>query len=344
MSQTAAPRPPGARVAPSTRTTSRRNPLDGLVATIGGNNLSLIAALVILVTIITTQTKYFFLPTNLLNIGLAITLLGLLAIGQTVVIISGGLDISVGSMTGLCSVAAAMAIVATNNPALGVVAGLLAGAVAGMGNALIIILGRVNPVIATLATYSAYQGVALLITNGSAVGVSNQAFNSIGSGHILEIPVPLLILVGVAAAFFIFLRFTDVGRNIYAMGGNPVAARLSGINVNMYKFGIYTLSGLVAGLTGIILTARTTSGQPVSGSVGLELQAITAAVLGGCALAGGKGTIGGTILGVMILGVLNNGMILMNVPTFYQLLARGAVLVLAVVIQEWRTRRAARAR
>jgi len=340
MSEIVAPEP---QVTPRSTPATRRGPLAPVVQTIGGNNLSLIAALAILVTIIASQSKYFFLPSNLLNIGLAITLLGLLAIGQTVVIISGGLDISVGSMTGLCSVAAAVAVGASNSAIAGVGAGMLVGALAGAGNAFIIIVGRVNPVIATLATFSAYQGLALLTTNGSAVGISNDTFNNLGSGRILEVPIPLIMLVAVAILFFIFLRFTDIGRNIYAMGGNPVAARLSGINLNAYKFGIYTLSGIVAGLTGVILSARTTSGQPISGSQGLELQAITAAVLGGCALSGGKGTIGGTILGVLILGTLNNGMILMNVPTFYQLLARGLVLVVAVMIQEWRTRRAAKA-
>jgi ribose transport system permease protein/L-arabinose transport system permease protein len=140
-------------------------------------------------------------------------------------------------------------------------------------------------------------------------------------------------------AFHLFLAQSIVGRNIYALGGNPIVARFSGININRYRVGIYIMSGVAAGLAGILLAARTGSGQPVSGSQGLELEAITAAVLGGCALQGGKGTIVGALLGVAIIGVLNNGMILTSVPTFYQLLAKGSLLILAVVIAEYHLNR-----
>jgi ribose/xylose/arabinose/galactoside ABC-type transport system permease subunit len=135
----------------------------------------------------------------------------------------------------------------------------------------------------------------------------------------------------------VFLRYTDIGRNIYAMGGNPVAARLAGISLSKYRLGIYSLSGAVAGLAGVLLTAKTLAGEPSAGTQGLELEAITAALLGGCALAGGKGTVVGALLGVTIIGVLDNGLILLNVPSFYQLIAKGALLVAAVMIQEWRS-------
>jgi ribose transport system permease protein/L-arabinose transport system permease protein len=147
------------------------------------------------------------------------------------------------------------------------------------------------------------------------------------------------ILVAVVAIFFVLMRYTVVGRNIYAIGGNPVAARLAGLNNTSYQIGVYILSGAAAGLGGLLLAARTGSGQPISGSDGLELQAITAAVLGGCALTGGKGTIVGGVLGVIILGVLNNGMILTSVPTFYQMVARGLLLILAVLVAEQQAKR-----
>src|SRR5262249_29405047 len=142
-----------------------------------------------------------------------------------------------------------------------------------------------------------------------------------------------------ALLFHVFLAKTIVGRNVYALGGNPVVVRFAGIDLTRYRIGIYVMSGAAAGLAGILLAARTGSGQPLSGSQGLELEAITAAVLGGCALQGGKGTIGGALLGVVIIGVLNNGMILTSVPTFYQLLAKGALLILAVIIAEQQIRR-----
>jgi ribose transport system permease protein/L-arabinose transport system permease protein len=309
---------------------------------VGAQNLSLIIALLLLVTVISLQTDKFLSPANLLNIGLAIALLGLVAIGETVVIVSGGLDVSVGSTAGLASVASALAVGATGTAIGGVAVGIIAGALAGLTNGLIITVGRVNPVIATLATFSAFKGFAFLLSNGSAVAVTDAAFNALGSGRIMGIPIPLLILIGVAIAIHLMLRTMDLGRNIYALGGSLAAARLAGVPVRRYQMGAYILSGAIAGLAGVLLTARTTSGQPASGSQGLELEAITAAFLGGCALGGGSGTIVGTMLGVIIIGTLNNGLILLNVPTFYQLVAKGVLLVVAVMISEWRLSREGR--
>jgi ribose transport system permease protein/L-arabinose transport system permease protein len=308
-------------------------------AAIGAQNLSLLIVMIALAGFITSQTSDFLLPGNLLNIGLAVTLLGLVSMGQTVVIVAGGLDISVGSIVGLASVTAALAVEATGSASAGVAGAIAIGALAGAFNGLVITVGKINPVITTLATLSVFQGIGFLVTNGTAVSVSNVAFNNIGSGSIWIVPIPIAILIVTVAFVLIFLRYTDIGRNIYAIGGNPVAARLAGISLDRYKLGIYTLSGLIAGIAAIILTSRTTSGQPASGSVGLELASITAAVLGGCALTGGKGTVVGTFLGVLILGELGNGLILLNVPTFYQLVARGALLLIAVLVQEFRARR-----
>jgi ribose/xylose/arabinose/galactoside ABC-type transport system permease subunit len=305
------------------------------VSLIGGQNLGLLAALAILVAIIRTQSPYFFLSSNLLNIGSAISVLGVLAIVQTVVIVSGGLDISVGSAAGLTSVMTATALMHVHDLAFGLFAGLGIGLAAGTFNGIVITFGRVNPVIATLATFSAFRGAAELVTNGNSVGVTNSSFNYLGSGRLAGLPVPFVILLGVAVVFFVALRYTDIGRNVYALGGNPTAARLAGINVTRYKLGIYMVSGLMAGLAGILLTARTTSGQPISGSQGLELASITAALLGGAALNGGKGTIVGAFLGVTILGVLENGLTLLNVSSFYQDVARGGLLVAAVILQEF---------
>lgn len=305
----------------------------------GAQNISLLIALALLVAVIGSQNQDFFLTSNLINIGVAISVLGVVSIVMTVVIVSGGLDISVGSTAGLASVAAAGALTAVDSASFGIAAGVAIGAVAGAVNGLIITFGRVNPVIATLATYSAYRGIAFALTDGKAVAVDNDTFIALGSDRIWGIPYPVIVLVLVAIAFFVFLRYTDIGRNVYAIGGNPIASRLAGISLTKYRLGIYTLSGAVAGLAGVLLTAKTLAGEPSAGTQGLELEAITAALLGGCALAGGKGTIVGALLGVTIIGVLDNGLILLNVPSFYQLIAKGALLVAAVMIQEWRTGR-----
>jgi ribose/xylose/arabinose/galactoside ABC-type transport system permease subunit len=283
----------------------------------------------------------FFRPVNLVSITEGITLIGLTALAETVVMILGGLDISIGSLLGLCSAAAGVAMARVSSPVVGVATALLVGSLGGLLNGAIITRGKLDPVVVTLATYTAYRGVALLTTPGGyAVNVRNLAFNSLGTADILGIPLTVVILL-VAIAFFIFLlSYTTIGRNIFAIGGNPVEARLAGIDIDWYKVGVYTLAGLMAGLAAIILTARTKSGQPISGSEGMELQAITAAILGGVSSKGGKGTVVGAMLGVLIIGTLNNGMILLSIPTFYQRVARGLLLVVAALIQNWQLRSA----
>lgn len=311
-----------------------------LLQRIGSQNLSLLIALALLVAIFgSLRPDVFFSPRNLINIGLAVTVLGVLALAQTTVIVSGGLDISVGSIVGLSTMAAALTLQTVDNTGIGILAALAAGLAAGVINGLIITYGRVNSVIATLGTMTAFRGVAFLTSGGNSIAITNEGMSVLGSGIVLGLPIQLIVLAMIAVGFFIFLRSTIIGRNIYALGGNRTVARLAGIDINRYQIGIYAMSGLAAGLAGVLLTARTLSGQPASGSQGIEMEAITAAILGGCALQGGKGTIGGTLLGVLILGVLNNGMILTSVPQFYQLIAKGALLVGAVMIQEQQMRR-----
>jgi ribose transport system permease protein len=306
---------------------------------VGVTNVSLLLALGALVAIIGYQNSNFFLWQNIQVIGTSVALVGLLAVAQTVVIICGGLDISVGSMTGLASVASAMVFTSTASPWLGMGAALGLGLLCGVVNGSIIVYGRVNPVIATLATLAAFKGVAQLISNGRAQGYTgaDAIFNWLARGKILHIPSLIWLLALVAVLMHLMLKYTDLGRNIYAIGGNDTAARLAGINLNRYLIGVYMLTGFVAGIAGIVLTARTGSGQPVSGSEGLELQSITAAALGGAALAGGKGAVSSTVLAVTILGVLTNGLTILGVNPFWQNVATGAVLVIAVVIQQQRS-------
>jgi ribose/xylose/arabinose/galactoside ABC-type transport system permease subunit len=317
---------------------------------LGAENLSLLIALVILVAIIVSQSPFFFTARNLLNIGQNMAVVGLVSVGMTLVIVSAGLDISVGSIAGVASVLSALMVSVVGTVAGGVVVGVVAGAVLGMVNALVITLLRVNPVVATLATLSAFRGIAFLIApEGRPIGVLNATFARLGSGRIFEvgafpgIPIAFVILVIVAVAAHFVMRSTVFGRSLYSMGGNPEAARLAGINLNRMKFIIYSISGALSGLAGVIVTARTSSGQPASGTQGLELEAVTAVFLGGALLAGGKGTIIGTMLAVLLLATMSNGMNLLGIPTFYQLVAKGLLLIVAVAIGQWRMAQAERA-
>ena len=311
-----------------------------LLRAVGTHNLSLLIALACLLAIFGgLRSDVFFSARNIENIGQGMAILGILATAQTIVIVSGGLDISVGAVVGLSTVGIALGVQQTGSAALGILFGLVIGAIAGFVNGLIVTVGGVNAVIATLGTMAAFRGVAFIMSDGQSISIFDPLFRQIGSGRFLGLQITIEILAAVVAIFFVLMRYTVVGRNIYAIGGNPVASRLAGLNNKGYQIGVYILSGAAAGLGGLLLAARTGSGQPISGSDGLELQAITAAVLGGCALTGGKGTIVGGVLGVIILGVLNNGMILTSVPTFYQMVARGLLLILAVLVAEQQAKR-----
>ncbi len=313
--------------------------LKRIVGAVGVQNISLIIAIAIVVAVIGFQNPLFFTVPNLRVIGTAIAVVGLLAVVQTIVIILGALDISVGSVAGLTSVASAMIFTSTSSAVLGVLGAVAIGIVCGLINGLIIVFGRVNPVIATLATLAAFKGVAQLVSDGRAQGYTgaDPFFVFLARGTLLGVPTLIWVLVLVAVVAHVVLRYSMIGRNIYAVGGNNIASRLGGININRYIIGVYMVTGAVAAIAGVLITARTGSGQPISGSEGLELQAITAAALGGAALKGGKGAIAGTILAVILLGVLTNGMTLLGVNTFWQNVAQGVLLVVAVIIQQLRS-------
>jgi ribose transport system permease protein/L-arabinose transport system permease protein len=361
------------------RTHLKRDILRETLGLIGADNLSLLFALVALVFLISVASGWFGLPggekfftwQNLMNsLAQAIVIVGLLAVGETVVIVAGALDISVGSVASIGSVVSASVLVGagtvgalrifpTGNVAIAVLAGILAGMLAGVFNGLIVTTLRVNPIIATLGTLAAFAGFAFLLApDGKPIGVLTQpdftwlaqgrfwmdaAIPKLGGSNWTGIPVLTVILIVVAILVHILMRYTDFGRAIYAIGGNATAARLAGINISQVRVMMYMISGGIAGLAGVLLTARTTSGNPINGT-GLELQAITAVFLGGAATAGGKGTIMGTFLAVILVGVLNNGMNLLGFNTFTQRVALGLLLIAAVAISQWRQAQAERAR
>jgi ribose/xylose/arabinose/galactoside ABC-type transport system permease subunit len=368
------------KTTPQPKTSAKRPDLArAIIGGIGADNLSLMFALIVLIFLITVVSGWFGITggdkfvswQNLMNsLAQAVVIVGLLAVGETVVIIAGALDISIGSIASIGSVVAASVLVGVgtvggfhilpvNNVWIAVLAGILAGMVAGAINGGIVTVLRVNPTIATLGTLAAFAGFAFLLApEGKPIGVVTQsdftwlaqgrflsdvAVPSLGGAKWTGIPVLTVILVLVAIFVHIVMRYTDFGRAIYAIGGNATAARLAGINLSVVRILMYMLSGGIAGLAGVLLAARTTSGNPINGN-GLELQAITAVFLGGAATAGGKGTIFGTFLAVIMVGVLNNGMNLLGFNTFVQRVALGLLLVTAVAISQWRQARAERAR
>jgi ribose transport system permease protein len=312
---------------------------------VGAQNISLIGALIGVLALFGYLNTAYLSWANIAVIGQTVAIAGLLAVVQTVVIIHGAIDISVGSQVGLAAVVSAMVFartgdgIANGNALVAVAAAIAVGVVAGLINGLIIVYGRVNAIIATLAMLAAYKGIAQLISGGRAQGyvLGDDLFIFIARGSVLGLPTMVWMLIIVALAVHVLLKYTDIGRNIYAIGGNATAARLAGININKYLISAYMLVGVVAAVAGIILAARTGSGQPTAGSEGLELKAITAAFLGGCAIAGGRGTIGGTLLAVALLGALENGLTVVGVNPFWQNVAQGTLLVVAVVIQQRRT-------
>ncbi len=318
------------------------NPAQRLLGLVGAENLSLLIALALLVALIAVQSDAFFTGRNLFNIAQNMAVVGLVAVGMTMVIVSAGLDISAGSIAGCAGVVCALIVTTAGTVAGGVAGGVMMGMALGLVNAAIINYLRVNPVVATLATLSAFRGVAFLIApDGKPVGVLDPTFALLGSGRVLQwgdfpgVPIAFAIMAVAVVAGHFMMSSTVFGRSVYSMGGNPAAARLAGIDLNRMRLAIYTIAGGLSGLAGVILVARTSSGQPQAGER-LELEAITAVFLGGALLAGGKGTVAGTMLAVLLLAVLSNGMNLLGIQTFYQLVAKGLLLVVAVAIGQWR--------
>lgn len=308
------------------------------VSKLGAANTGLIAALIVLSVYVDAHDSHFFTVANMKVIGTSVSILGVLAVGETVIMLLGGLDISIGSTAGLTSVVTAMVFMSAHSSIVAIGVGLLVGAACGAVNAVVIVYGRVNAVIATLATYAAFRGVANLVSNGSAQGYtgSDSLFGFLDTGTVLGLPVLIWIFGSVVVLAHVVLTRVDVGRNVVAMGGNATAARLSGLAINRYVVSAYVVMGLLAAVGGVLLTARTGSGEPVSGSQGLELQAITAVALGGCSLSGGRGSVVGTVLAVCLLGVLTDGLTMLGANAFYQDIAQGSLLVAAVILQNRR--------
>ena len=288
-------------------------------------------ALVALVVALSLLSPTFLATTNLINVLRQISVNALLAFGMTTVILAGGIDLSVGSVLAFSGALAAGFSVAEWPPALAMIAALAVGALLGMFNGMLVGYARLAPFIATLGGLTIFRGATLVYTDGRPITGLPDAFDELGNGVALGLPVPVWVMLAFLALTYFLLRYTALGRAIYAVGGNEEAARLSGIPIVSVKLFTYGYSGLAAALGGLVLAGRLNSAQPTAGS-GFELDAIAAAVVGGASLSGGRGGVIGSFLGAAIIGVLNNGMNLLNVSAFYQQIVKGAVILGALLI------------
>jgi ribose transport system permease protein len=288
----------------------------------------------LLCIVLSVLSDSFLTVDNWLNILRQVSINALIAFGMTFVILTGGIDLSVGSVLALSSAITAGMMADGMNGFLAIVIGLLAGLFMGTLNGIIITKGRVAPFIATLATMTMFRGLTLVYTDGRPItgfATDDILFQMVGRGYFFGIPVPVVFMVVAYAVLYFVLKKTTFGRHTYAIGGNEEASRLSGIRVDRLKVWIYSLTGGLSALAGIILTSRLDSAQPTAGTA-YELDAIAAVVLGGTSLSGGRGWIFGTLVGALIIGVLNNGLNLLNVSSFYQQVIKGLVILLAVLL------------
>jgi L-arabinose transport system permease protein len=274
---------------------------------------------------------------NLQGLALAVTTIGMVACTMLFCLAAGDFDLSVGSVVACAGVLAAVVMTRTGSITLGVLAGLGLGAASGFTNGFVVARLGINALITTLATMQIVRGLGFIISDGKAVGIAQEGFFALGNSSLLDVPTPVWITVACFAGFGFVLNRTVFGRDTLAVGGNAEAAHLAGIPVARVKIVIFTLQGVMAAFAGIVLASRMTSGQP-NASLGFELEVISACVLGGVSLTGGIGSMGFVIAGVLIMGIVQNAMNLLNVPTFYQYVARGLILLAAVLFDRWKRR------
>ncbi len=319
-------------------------PFPGIQLGTISQTLGPLISLIILSLLLWTQQDVFMSSNNWLNIARQASFNAILGIGMTFVILTGGVDLSVGSIVAVSSVVGGMLIINQGWsmwPA--VLMMLLAGGLCGLVNGLIITLGRIPPFIVTLGTMQVFRGLALQLTNGQPIFDITKVqpeFDIWGTRNLGGVPSPVIITAVVFVIGYLILRYTRLGLYTYAIGGNEQATRFSGVKINRYKLSVYVLMGLSAGIAGVMLTSRLNSAQPNVAN-GAELDAIAAVVIGGTSLFGGEGTIVGTIIGALLMAVIRNGLTLMHVTAFYQQIVIGAVIILAVLIDRLRRRNAA---
>jgi L-arabinose transport system permease protein len=299
------------------------------------DNAGMLVVFVILFVALSIFVPNFFSLVNMKGLALSVSMVGMVSCTMLFCLASGHFDLSIESIVAASGVLCAVIINSTGSIFLGVIAGLAGGALVGLINGLIIAKFRINALITTLATMQIVRGLGYIISGGQAVGIKEPAFYALGSAAFLGIPAPVWITIACFVIFGFVLNKTVFGRNTLAIGGNEEASRLAGIDVDREKIIIFALQGLVAAFAGIILASRMTSGQPMT-SQGFALEVIAACVLGGVSLTGGIGTMTGVIVGVLIMGTVQNAMNLLNIPAFYQYVARGLILLGAVLFDRFK--------
>jgi ribose ABC transporter, permease protein len=302
------------------------------------SELTTVIALIILMAVITIINSNFLTANNLLNLLLQVTSNALIAFGMTFVILTGGIDLSVGSILALSSALTAGLLGSGMPVTLAILISLIMGCILGMMNGLLISYGKLAPFIVTLATMTIFRGATLVYTNGNPItkGLSDTfLFQFLGQGYIVGIPFPVIIMFIVFIVLYVLLHKTAFGKSVYAIGGNEKAAYISGVKLNKVKIIIYSISGIMASISGLIITSRLSSAQPTAGA-SYEMDAIAAVVLGGTSLSGGKGRILGTLIGALIIGVLNNGLNIIGVSAFWQQVVKGVVILIAVLIDRFK--------
>jgi len=300
------------------------------------SRVGLPAVIVLMALTFSVLNPNFYSALNLRNVARQSAILSLTACGQTMVVLSGGFDLSVGMVIGLISVAASLVMVDTGLWT-GMLAGVLMGVAIGAINGVMVATMHLPPFIATLAMLSAARGLALILSGGLPITDLRLAFRCLGAGQVLTLPLPAVIAAIVFVGCHLLMKKTRFGRYVYAIGGNEEAATNAGVPVARYKISVWALHGLLVGVAAVVLTSRAVSGHATLGE-GAELESIAATVIGGTALGRGRGSIGNTLLGVIVMGILTNGLNLVNVSTYYQMVAMGVIIAGAVYVDQWRHR------
>jgi len=318
--------------------TSKADRLSQLRTVLSNQAVSMLLILILMWLLLSLLSPYFFTASNLWEITLQTAVIGIIAAGQTLVILSGGIDLSVGSVFACAGIAGGLVFQATGNLWLTLAATLLTGAALGSLNGLFISQLRVPPFIATLGMLGMARGLALILSRGIPIFGLSREYLWIGQGKLFDlVPIPTLILIGVFALVYFIARYTRFGRFTYATGSNAEAAKLSGINLGRVLLGTFALSGLLCGVAAVIEAARLATIQPAGGN-GYELLAIGAVVIGGTSLFGGEGNVIATLIGALIETTIRNGLNLLGVNAFWQYVVNGAVIIAAVAVDQWRRR------
>lgn len=301
-------------------------------------NPGLLIAVIVVFAILSFTSPYFFTVNNLLNVAKALVIVGIAAAGETIVIIAGGFDLSIGSTMAAAGMLAAYLLDSGMGVTIAFTCAILLGIGIGASNGVLISYFKINPLITTLATMAIIRGLAFVISDGREIIITNQTWLSLGTGKFVGIPIIVLILLVVYIIFALILPRTTFGRYVYAIGSNARAARLAGISTARWRLIIYIACGATAALAGLMLAARTGNARPAA-AMGFELDVITAVILGGASLKGGRGTIIGTAVGLILLFMINNGLTLAQVPSFWQQVVKGVILLAAVLYDELRSGR-----